>query len=333
MKKMMSIIMVLMLTISVTSLALADEAENGSSNEEVENEETQDYENETEDPVDNETIEEIEIMNYSLGSEIRLLQLEKAITRNILKGEMTVDILKGLDYNTSDLELIIAEMRLILEEVNSTDPESNDSVEIFVGLKSDAKNLTTQFRDTIKDLLSDSKYNQVREQIRENASELQNYSKKIRNRIKHFNRNQMYKLYGIVGQGNNSLVNQYMNGTMSINQVKLQLGKMISMNAKQKQKEIFSQLRKEKIHTKANANSIANKVTNNFLQSKQGRLQERLKKINNTSNEKLKEFIQNKINNNQNIPNVPGNETSENNQNTTNEPWNNNPGVGQGNSN
>ncbi len=308
MKKMMSIIMVLMLTISVTSLALADEAENGSSNQEVENE--------TEDPVDNETIEEIEIMNYSLGSEIRLLQLEKAITKNILKGEMILDVLQGLDYNTSDLELIIDEMRLILEEVNSTDPGSNDSVEIFVGLKSDAKNLTTQFRDTIKDLLSDSKYNQIREQIRENASDLQNYSKKIRNRIKQFNRNQIYKLYEMVGQGNNSLVNQYMNGTMSINQVKLQLGKIISMKAKEKKNEIFSQLRKEKIHTKANANSIANKVTNNFIQSKQERLQDRLEKINNTSNEKLKEFIQNKITNNQDIPN---------------EPWNNNPGLGQGN--
>jgi len=316
MKKMMSIIMVLMLTISVTSLALADEAENGSSNEEVENEETQDYENETEDPVDNETIEEIEIMNYSLGSEIRLLQLEKAITRNILKGEMTVDILKGLDYNTSDLELIIAEMRLILEEVNSTDPESNDSVEIFVGLKSDAKNLTKQFRDTIKDLLSDSKYNQIREQIRENASDLQNYSKKIRNRIKQFNRNQMYKLCEMVGQGNNSLVNQYMNGTVSLNQTKLQLGKMINTKTKEKKKEIFSQLKKEKIQNKADADSIGKRLRNNFSQKQEERLQERLEKVNNTGNEKLKEFIQNRIQNNQNSPG---------------ESDNGNPGNGKGN--
>ena len=101
--------MVLVLMISISSLALADEAE----------------ENETEDPVDNETEKQIEIMNNSLGAEIRLLQLEKAILKNLLKGERAVEALKTMEFNTSDLESILGEMRLLLEEVQGADPGSN----------------------------------------------------------------------------------------------------------------------------------------------------------------------------------------------------------------
>ena len=97
---------------------------------------------------DNETEEEIGIMNNSLGAEIRLLQLEKAILKNIIKGERAVDVLKGIssfDYNTSDLEEILDKLGVLLEEVQAADPESNESVRIFVELKYEARNLTKQF--------------------------------------------------------------------------------------------------------------------------------------------------------------------------------------------
>ncbi len=289
MKKILSIIMVLVLMVSISSLALADEAE----------ENPQD--NETEDPVDNETEEQIEIMNNSLGAEIRLLQLEKAITKNLLKGEMAVDVLKTLEYNTSYLEAILAEMRLVLEEVQAADPQANNSVEVFVGLKNDGKNLTKQFRETIKDLLDDVKYKEIKEQIKNTPSDdLQNYSKQIRNRIKQFNRNKIHRLYGIIGEGNNSLVNEYMNGTCNLTQVKLQLNKMVNTKMKEKRNEIFSALKKEKIQNKNNANSQAANVTSSFAQKEQERLQKRLEQANNTGNEKLIEKIQNQITNNDN---------------------------------
>lgn len=356
MKKIMSIIMVLVLMVSISSLALADEPAEGDCNwhfdegnpendcslycnnstfenistaystfeeceecrlefldnqtsenetEDPETNETEDPDgNETEDPVDNETEKQMEIMNNSLGAEIRLLQLEKAITKNLLKGEMAVDVLKALEYNTTDLEAILAEMRLVLEEVQAADPQANDSVEVFVGLKSDAKNLTKQFREAIKGLLDGVKYKEIKEQIRNITSgDLQNYSKQIRNRIKQFNRNQIYRLYGIIGEGNNSLVNEYMNGTCNLTQVKLQLSKMVNMKMKEKRNEIFSTLKKEKIQNKNNANSQASNVTSSFAQKEQERLQKRLEQANNSGNEKLIERIQNQITNNENSSN------------------------------
>lgn len=306
MKKIIGLIIVLMLVISISSLALAEEAKNNSVGESEYEETNENSENETEDPVDNETENEIRIMNNSLGAEIRLLQLEKAITRNLLKGKMSVDVLEDLGYNTTDLKEILDELELVLDQVKNADPEANESVEVFVGLKLDSINLTKQFRDTLRDIVKGSDYNQLKEQIKKNATNLENYSKKIRNRIKQFNKNQMYRLYGMIGEKNNSCVNQYMNDTMNLTQVKLQLNKMVNMKAKEKKQEVFSHMKKEMIQNKAFGSALANKVKANFTERKQELLQERFEKANETDNEGLMEKIQEKIQENQKNMGNPG---------------------------
>ncbi len=59
-------------------------------------------------------------MNNSFGAEIRLLQLEKALLKNILKGEMAVQVLIGLNFTTTELESILTEMKALLEEVRAS---------------------------------------------------------------------------------------------------------------------------------------------------------------------------------------------------------------------
>jgi gas vesicle protein len=265
-------------------------------------------ENETDDPVDNETENEIEKMNYSFGAEIRLLQLEKAITKNLLKGEMAVSVLQGLGYNTTDLEAILAEMQLVLEEVQATDPQANNSIEVFIDLKNDSKNLTTQFRTTIRALLDGIKYKEIKEQIRNATSdELQNYSRRVRNLIKQFNVNQIYRLYGMIGNQTSNFANNYLNGTLNLTQVKLQLMKIINMKTKEKRNQIFSEMKKEKIQNKNFAYGHAGNATKNFSERHLERLRNRLEKANNTGNEKLMEKIQNRIENYENSSNGKGN--------------------------
>lgn len=277
-----------MLMASLASLALADEeagenhngqfgdgTQNGE-NETSDTNETEDLDtNETEEPegnetegededyLDNETEEEIEIMNNSLGAEIRLLQLEKAILKNLLKGERAVEALKTMEFNTSDLESILGEMRLLLEEVQGADPGSNDSVRVFVDLKIDARNLTKQFRETVKDLLDDEKIKELKERVREMiGDELENYSKKIRNRIKQFNRNQLHRLYGIIGETNNSLIEEYENGNASLKQVKSQICKMVNQMIKEKRYQVFSEVKEDNIRKKIKARASADDMQN-----------------------------------------------------------------------
>lgn len=243
MRKRYSLLIVLVLLISISSIVLADEAE--------------------EDPQEgdtvNETEKEIEAMNNSLGAEIRLLQLEKALLKNILKGEMTVQVLIGLGFNTTEnntieLESILAEMKVVLEEIRVANTSSNESVQIFVSLKNESKNLTTQFRETIRELLNDTSLREVRERIKEMVSnELDNYGKRIRNLIRQFNVNQLYRLYGIVGEANSSFVNDYFNGTLPLNETKLQLCKIINEMTKEKKYEIFSEIKGENIRRQIHA--------------------------------------------------------------------------------
>jgi hypothetical protein len=288
MKRISNILVVLMLMVSIATLALADEeaGENpdvefegetqDGENETSDNNETEDPDaNETEEPegnetedsdedyLDNETEEEIEIMNNSLGAEIRLLQLEKAILKNLLKGERAVEVLKAMGYNTSNLSSILTEMRLLLEEVNETDPSSNDSVQVFVDLKIKAINLTKQFRETVKALLDDEKIKELKERVRELVGdELQNYSKKIRNRIRQFNRIQLHRLYGVIGETNNSLIEDYEKGNVSLEQVKSQICKMVNQMTKEKKYQIFSEVKEDNIRKKIKAQSFADDMQN-----------------------------------------------------------------------
>lgn len=271
MKKLMNLLLVLMLMTSVVSFALAvkaDDHNQGNSddeqgtydqnNETGSQNETHNQDNESEaahnGSFDNETEHEIEIMNNSLGANIRLLQLEKALITNILKGAMAVQVLKGLDVNTTKLESILRNLSDVLDAVRAADPAANDSVLIFVQLKNETRNLTKQFRDTIQSLLNKETIKMIKEQLRNMTStELQNCSQKLRHQIRQFNRNQLYRLYGIIGETNTSLLNEYLNGTISLNQTKIQLHKIVNQMTKEKQHMIFSEVKEENIKKKVHA--------------------------------------------------------------------------------
>jgi helix-turn-helix protein len=268
MKKIVNLFLVLVLMTSFVSLAFAAEAddhaqgnledENGSHDQvnETGSHQNDSSENETEhdDSFNNETEHEIEIMNNSLGARIRLLQLEKAILTNLLKGTMAVQVLQGLEVNTTQLEAILADLRDVLDAVRAADPAANDSVQIFVQLKNETRNLTKEFRETIRALLDDETIREIKERLRNMTSdELQNCSQKIQKWIRHFNRNQLYRLYGIIGETNTTLLNQYLNGNITLDQVKLQLHKMINQMTKEKRYMIFSEVKEENIKKKIQA--------------------------------------------------------------------------------
>lgn len=267
MRKIYGILIVLMLMISISSIVLADDNEkhhgkdDGDQNEtgddhnetgngqnETDNgqNETDDGQNETENNIDNETEKETEIMNNTLGAEIRLLMLQKALLKNILKGEMAVQVLIGLNFTTTDLESILTEMKALLEEIKAANASSNDSVQIFVSFKNESKNLTTQFRETIRELLNDTSLSEIRERIKEIVNEeLQNYGNMIKIKIRQFNSDQLYRFYGLVGEANSSFVNDYLNGTLPLNETKLQLCKLINQLTKDEKHDIFYEIKGE----------------------------------------------------------------------------------------
>jgi hypothetical protein len=260
MKKITNLLLVLMLMGSIASLAFAVEADDDNQGNPADENETDDQVNETNSShghhFDNETEREIEIMNNSLGTRIRLLQLEKALLTNILKGVMTVQVLKGLNVTTTELEAILTNLSDVLGAVRAADPAANDSVQVFVQLKNESRNLTKQFRDSLRLLLDNETIASIKEQLRNITSdELQNCSMRLRHWMRQFNRNQLYRLYGIIGETNTSLINDYINGNISLDLVKLQLHKMVNQMTKEKRHMVFSEVKEENIKKKIHAHT------------------------------------------------------------------------------
>ena len=263
MRKILNILLVLMLLASVATVVLADEDDDnlnddtndGQNNHTGDNETgDQNHENETNDDYQNETEHEIEIMNSTLGAEIRLLQLEKALLTNLLKGTMTVQVLKGIGVNTTQLEAILADLHAVLDEVRAADPSANNSVQIFVELKNQSRNLTKQYRDTIRTLLDPATLKDIREQLRNiTSNDLQNCSAKLRHRIRQLNWNQLYRFYGLVGESNMSSLRDYLNGNVTLDQLTNHLHKVVNQMTKEKQHEIFSEVKEENIKKKIRA--------------------------------------------------------------------------------
>ena len=275
--------MVLLLAASVVQLALADEA-GDIQQDEVE--------------IDAETQDEVEIMSYQFGAEVRLLQLEKSITKNVLKGEEVISVLKEAEYNTTELEAILSELELLKEEVQSADSNSTDAVQIFVDLKSDAIELTKDFREIFKDLLDEGTVEELRERIGEMVSEkVQNLSQQIRNRIRQFNRNQLHRIYGIIGETNGSLINEYQNGNITKEQVKQQISKKVNEMTKEKRYQIFSELKEGKIRERIQARMCIENATQNFQERKEARLTNRLHNAQNAQNidNQVKSEMENRI--------------------------------------
>jgi hypothetical protein len=250
MRKLKNLLMVLMLMTSIVSLAFAVEADDDNQANPNNGNGHQNH------PFDNETEHEVGIMNNSLGARIRLLQLEKALMTNILKGAMTVQVLKGLNVSSAELEAILENLSDVLEEVRAADPAANDSVQIFVQLKNESKNLTKQFRDALRLLLDDETIGMIKEQLRNITSdELQNCSMRLRHWIRQFNMNQLYRLYGIVGETNTSALEEYLNGNLTLDMIKLQLHKMVNQMTKEKRHMVFSEVKEENIKRKIHAHT------------------------------------------------------------------------------
>lgn len=246
--------------------------------------------------VDIETQEEVEIIKDHIGASVRLLQLEKSILRNIIKGEEAVSFLKESGYNTTELEAILAELELLKEEVLSADPNSTDAVQIFIDLKSDAIELTKEFRESVNELLDEATAEQLRLRIREMVSEqVQNLTKRIQNQIRSFNRNQLHRIYGVIGEFDKSTINEYQNGNITKEQVKNQISKMVNNFTKAKKYKIFSELKEEKIRLRVQAKAYVENVTANFQERKEMRLRDRIQNAQKIVDSPVRAEMQNRI--------------------------------------
>jgi hypothetical protein len=141
------------------------------------------------------TTQEVEIMHSSLGAQMRLLQLEREISKNIFQGERiiahidantTVDTSSLVEY-VDALKVLRAEVKTTRESLLDSTLTASESAAAFVVLKKESVSLTTQFRTELAVILSDEERAQLRSRVvvesKESVRSLHDDVKRVRNSL------------------------------------------------------------------------------------------------------------------------------------------------------
>ncbi len=218
---------------------------------------------------------ELHAMDSGHGAAVRLLQLEKAIARNVAHGKKVIELL-GNSTNTTDLAAIVAEMETLREEVKNADPAAADAVQRFVDLKSDARDLAKQFRDKARGLLTEEQKKQVKE---ERNAEVEELNSRIKERLRAFNSERMRNLLKASGLEDEALLAKIKSGEVTAKEVLELMKDKVKAMDKQHRRDLQRSLKESKIKRAVMAKAMAGKARVNALERREGRLQERLLKL------------------------------------------------------
>ena len=196
MKKISVVLLMFLIVLSSFSLvAVAEDeindTENLDTSEDTDIEDNEDTENNSDEEledevVDEETAEEIEVMiGSSLGAQVRVLQLQRAVTKSYIVGSYVVELLADHD-DVDELVAILAEIKVLKEEVENLDTDSERAVEDFVNIKKDIIDLISDFRKIASPLLSAEQKQEVHDFIKNNE-DLSALNQEIRDKIKELN--------------------------------------------------------------------------------------------------------------------------------------------------
>jgi len=187
------------------------------------------HENETE--LNETEEEEIRPMRFPHGAQVRLLELEKSITRNILVGNQTIAAIKAgnSSANTTNLVSIIDKLIVLRNEVrtitvNETAMLNKTSEELaqqFVDIKREAINLSKEFRDAARPLLKETDRQIIREYMKEiDRTELKNIDDEIRDARHRYNADLLNATFSHLGLNNSALLERVRNGDAKVGEIK-----------------------------------------------------------------------------------------------------------------
>jgi len=275
------VLMVTCLVLLSSHAAFADEVENGGGFEVQ---------------IDDLTRTEIEIMDDHNSVVLRLLQLEKAVTCNIYKGEYLVSFLLDIDVDTLEFETILAEMQLLLEEIQSVHPDSSDAVFLFVELKQDAIELSTEFRDALHTIVDEATREMLKDTIQAlECGQVEELDEQIYDQIVLFNKRQLENITSLLGLTDVTFLQGYQNKNISLQQVKLQLANKVQTLTEDKQFQIYSKVKEDQICMRIQAIGSIDNLTSQYMQRTCMRLRERINNSESIGNETIRQYLQQRM--------------------------------------
>ncbi len=231
--------------------------------------------------------EDVSIMGDSYGSQLRWLQLEKELVRKILKGEAIIQAIHNTDpdYNLSELERILDELKLLVEDVNGVlDGQADVSPDYFLQIKKEAKTLLKRFKDEVHTFIrghDDLTVEDIKSQLKDEDSELlKQLEARVQDAREEYNAKRLGFLLGKLGITDPQLVAKVQSGELNVGQVRSEMVKKFKELKDEDKKVAAAKIREEKMERKVYQKSVAEKAKPDLAEKLQEREQKRLELLN-----------------------------------------------------
>jgi hypothetical protein len=161
--------------------------------------------------LDSNTMMELKAMHNPLGAQIRLLQLEKNLTKNILVGNEVLNVIatNHPDANVEAAQTIMSQLEILLNEAKTaaSGTDTNIQAQQFVEIKNEAITLTQQFRDQTRIYLDGNDHTQLRGRSDNiDRNELRNMNDDIKHAVNEYNSDRIKEFLDAIGDANSSAI-------------------------------------------------------------------------------------------------------------------------------
>ncbi len=219
------------------------------------------------------------------GAEVRLLQLEKSITRNILIGDLVIKVINTnhSDANTTEAENTLNAMEMLLEDIKSTPTEGDKNVlvQTFVEQKKEARTLTADFKNQTKSLITPQDRNELMRQISQiDRNQLANINNAIKGTVRNFNAQRMRDQFDLMGFNDNNLIGRIQNGDLNLGEARKEiLNEFKDLNSMEK-KRIASKMKNDSIKKIIENKQMIQKARETLKDKLMNNIQKRFENLN-----------------------------------------------------
>ncbi|MFH1055158.1 MAG: hypothetical protein V1744_03565 [Candidatus Altiarchaeota archaeon] len=229
--------------------------------------------------------DDVKAFGSQLGARVRLLMLEASIERNILWGSEIVAAVedRNSSADTSGLESVLAEMQALKDEVAAIDPGTGEeAAQEFVDIKSEAIDLTREFREEARGMLPPRELNSLRVKLGAlKHGRVQSLKESINETKREYNGQNVEELLSSLGLSNPDLVDGVRNGDAKIGDVRKYIKDAGGNMSKDERKEAFLKLKEETTSAGVFMRAIVDKNMYKRVTRLQERMEKRLRKAGN----------------------------------------------------
>ena len=217
-----------------------------------------------------------------LGANVRLLQLEAAIERNILAGREVVASIKAgnSSADTGELEGILGELQVLKDEVGSKTPKAGEEgARDFVDMKNDAIELSKEFREKSREIIKPGEVDGLRKKLKEIRKDFRGGLRDDINKTRlEYNADRLQEILSAANITNPGLVDDVRSGEAKLKDVREAVKDELKGMPKGERMQALFALREKLSKGNVFIRAVGDRISLNRLSRVQTRLENRLEK-------------------------------------------------------